>query len=804
MQIENLKRSKAIESLLPQYRLNINDYVITVGGDKLLFTVELSGISFTSVSDDELGTYFTSLDDFFLNLGKEYGGNLAVWTHIVKKRDKLEQKYKFDSKFIQEFTDVYLSSFKSANFFKTSYYITFVLKYSDLNDGLANCESILSQANTLINRYDGRVLELVDINESVSICQNNEFLSFLLNGTYSTITLNENEVLDSICNSDLFFNYDYFEIRDKSSRNSKFGTAYLLKGYPASTPLGMWDFLLELPYEFVLSQSFIFTTAQKAIRNIEIQENKMSSAGDSATYQLEELNMARAYLSSGEIAFGDYQASILIFGETEKNALDNGSKVISAFTDRGKGARWSKAALESIFAFLSVMPDSKYRPLSSVRASTNLVCGFSLHNYFGGKPSGNPIGDGSAIMPLKTPTQGLYYLNTHYTPLKVNAQGEFIAGHFLILGATGTGKTTLEAIIVAFLMRFNPQLFVMDYKRSTELYMRAYGASYFTFESGVNTGLNPFQLEEEPSSMLMQFLYSWVNSCARDHNGLISDDDRMLAKEAVDTVMKLSLPKRRFSSLLQSVPRGTPLYTRLRKWCHAENGELAWVVDSPENLFNPHDFDKIGFDTTTFLETAGHEGTEPLFAVLLFYKDLMKKSGRLLLSIVEEFYIPCNYPTTEQMMKRTLKTGRLTGEFLGLVSQSPADAIRSNIFEPIMEQTSTKIMLPNPDAEYDGSYEHVGLSRKDFYLLKALDRESRKFLVKQSGSTTLAHFDLSHCKAFLPILSASKLGQQECEKIRAVHGENPDVWIPLFLDRMEEIKREKEAIKAISTQFNIN
>ncbi|MFC1118070.1 conjugal transfer protein TraE [Pasteurella multocida] len=802
MQIDNLKNSKPIESLLPEYRANINDYVITLGGDKLLFTVELEGTSFTSVSDEELRSYFGSLDDFFLNLAKEYGGKLAIWTHIVKKRDRLEQEYQFKSKFIQEFTDKYLSSFSTQNFFKTSYFITFVLKYNDLNDGLANCDSILAQANTLLNRYEGNLLSIVDINDSVSICQNNEFLSYLLNGSYQTITLNDNEVLDSVCNSDLFFNYDYFEIRNKESTVSKYGTAYFLKGYPAKTSLGMWDFLLELPYEFILSQSFIFTTAQKSIRAIEIQGNKLSSSGDSATYQLEELESARAYLSSGEIAFGDYQASILIFGETPKLAVDNGSKVISAFTDRGKGSRWSRAAIESVYAFLSIMPDSKYRPLSSVRASTNLVCGFSLHNYFSGKASGNPIGDGSAIMPLKTPTQGLYYLNTHYTPLKVNALGEFIAGHFLMLGATGTGKTTLEATIVAFLQRFDPQLFVMDYKRSTELYMRAYGAKYFTFESGVDTGLNPFQLEEVPSQSLLQFLYSWVMSCARDHNGLIPDDDRALIKEAVDAVMKLPLTQRRFSLLLQVIPRGTPLYTRLRKWSHSENGELAWVVDSPSNLFNPHDFDKIGFDTTTFLETQGHEGTEPLFSVLLYYKDLMKKSGRLLLSIVEEFYIPCSYPTTEQMIKRTLKTGRLTGEFLGLVSQSPADAIRSNIFEPIVEQTSTKIMLPNPDAEYKGSYERIGLSRKDFYLLKGLDKESRKFLVKQSGSSTLAHFDLSHCKEFLPIISGSTLGQQECEKIRAIYGDDPDIWIPFFLERMEEIKAEKEALKQ-NSQHNL-
>lgn len=799
MHVDNLKNAKSIEDLLPHYRNNVNDYVITLDGDKLLFSLELRGLSFKSVSDEELYNYFCALDDFFLNIGKEYGYNLAIWTHIIKKRDTFNAQYQFSSKFITDFVQTYLTAFDASKhtFFKTRYYITFVLKYDDFQDGLANCNNIIALANTMIKRYEGSVLSVVDISDSVSICQNNTFLSYLLNGSDVDITLNDAEVIDSVCNSDWFFNYDFFEVRAKDNPQSKYGTAYILKGYPAMTKVGMWDFLLELPYEFILSQSFIFTTAQKAISAIDIQENKLSSAGDSAKQELADLDTARAYLSTGEIAFGDYQASMLIFGETPKAAINNGAKAISSFTDRGLGARWTRATFESMHAFLSIMPSSKIRPINSTRCSTSLVHGFSLHNYFSGKKSGNPIGDGSAIMPIKTPTQGLYYLNTHYTPLHVNATGEKIAGHFLVLGATGTGKTTWEAVFVAFLQRFNPQMFVVDYKRSTELYMRAYGASYFTLESGINTGLNPFQLEDTPSESLLQFLYNFVASCAKNYQGLVSDEERLILKEAVDAVMLLPTQQRRFSLLLQSIPKGSDLHIRLRKWCHSENGELAWVVDSPTNLFNPLTFDKIGFDTTVILETKDHPATEPLLSILLYYKSVMKQAnqGRLMLTIIEEFYMPCNFQIPQNMVKQTLKTGRLTGEFLGLVSQSPADAIQCQIFAAIVEQTATKIMLPNPAANYfdeETGYKRIGLTPKDFDILKSFDKESRKMLVKQGSQTTTLHFDLSHCMDYMPILSGSTEGQIECEKIRAVYGNNPDDWIEPFLARMQALKAEKK------------
>lgn len=305
MRADNLRNVSSIKNLLPDYRNNINEYVITAQ-DKMIFTLELTGTSHTSVSDKTLYSYFTSLDDFFLNLGKEYGGNLGVWTHIVKKKAHFDKDYQFESPFVQNLVDTYLTTFKNDNnnFYNTHYYITFVLKYSDINDGLAKCDAIAELSSTMIRRYNGTILKVVDINESVSLCKNNEFLSYLLNLNEVQLPLNDEEVIDSICDSDWFFNYDFFEVRSKSSTKSKYGTAYLLKGYPAETRAGMWDFLLELPYEFILSQSFIFTTSQKTINQIDRQINRLDSAGDNAVRELEELEMAQAFLSTGEITFG--------------------------------------------------------------------------------------------------------------------------------------------------------------------------------------------------------------------------------------------------------------------------------------------------------------------------------------------------------------------------------------------------------------------------------------------------------------------------------------------------------------------
>ncbi len=67
-----------------------------------------------------------------------------------------------------------------------------------------------------------------------------------------------------------------------------------------------------------------------------------------------------------------------------------------------KGTVLKRSNLKSQFSFLSVLPASKMRIKPSPRTIANLTSTWSLHNYSTGKATGNPVGDGSAIIPLKT------------------------------------------------------------------------------------------------------------------------------------------------------------------------------------------------------------------------------------------------------------------------------------------------------------------------------------------------------------------------------------------------------------------
>lgn len=86
----------------------------------------------------------------------------------------------------------------------------------------------------------------------------------------------------------------------------------------------------------------------------------------------------------------------------------------------------------------------------------------------------------------------------------------------------------------------------------------------------------------------------------------------------------------------------------------------------------------------------------------------------------------------------------------------------------------------------------MGLTLKEFSLLKGLDRNSRTILIKQSNSSVFAKLDLYGFDDYLPIISGSKQGISLCEKIRAAVGDNPNDWIPELIQQLKAIKEEQE------------
>lgn len=776
-----------IHPKLPKYSYPINQHMIALDDSRLMAVMHIKGIPFESESKRTLEMAFNRIKALFNQLAKRYGSDLAVWSHIVKRKETLQGDYQFDNDFVSRFAEKYLGTFSGQRFFATDYYLTLVLKYDgQVVEGESELYELLKTTQSTLSSFNVSLLGVENVNGTVRL-RHAEFLSYLLNHEHYTVPLTENKVVDAIGSADWHFGYDLLEIRGSQSDDATFAAFYELEGYPNTTQLGMWDFMLDQPSEFVLTQSMIFMKPFVAQKRLKGQKNLIAS-GQHSDEELAELQLGLDTVTVGNVGFGDYHCSLAVFADSPERALKEGSDIYGEFL--GRHTVFTRANLAAPFSFLSALPASKERMMPSPKSTTNLACTWSLHNYSQGKASGNPLGDGSAVIPLKTRSDTLYYFNCHATEPGLNAQGKMVAGHTLIMGASTAGKTTLECTITAFLSRFNPQMFTIDYNRSTEIMMRVMGGQYFTIREGVDTGLNPYQLPDSPQ--LRAFLLRLTCRLAADKNGKVTDEEEREIKQGIDTMLSLyPSHERGISPLLLSIQL-PELRSRLSKWCRSENGQYAWCLDAAQNRFDPSHMNRIGFDITQLIKKdplGGNESlpfTEPIFGVLFFLKALMQTEGRLLLTTVEEFWAPANFPLTQDLMKDTLKAGRLKNEFMILSSQSPEDAIHCGIFAAIIQQTATKVYLPNPDAEYEGAYQRCNITLAEFNEITQLDKLSRTFLVKQSNSSCFAKLDLAGFDEFFPVISATDEGLALCDQLRSQYGDDVNAWLPHFEAAIKE------------------
>lgn len=787
------------DTLIPNYKNCLTDSIYNLEDGRLLATVKIKGINYMVAKDSKLKEIFNTQKNFFNALSNKFGGHLAIWTHIIKKKDSLKTKYSFSDNFMSALSEKYCEQFNQDSFYTVDYFITFVLKSKTMDDGILDLTEILNSTCNIYEELDCKALSISNSINGIWNCDNLSFLGYLFNHYDPQIPLSSERAIYSISRSNLHFGYDTFEIRNNNSTDSVYGVSYEMNNYGKLTEQGMWDYILNVSGEFILTQSMVLMTNSKAKKLIEDQENLVKSSKGS-TDDLAEISLALDGVKSDQICFGDYHASLIAFGDTESEAIDFGNALSGTFIK--SGSIWSRTNLDSIFTFQSIMPGSTIRPLSSPRTITNLMCGFSLHNYAQGKATGNPIGDGLALLPLKTVTNSIYNFNCHYTKDGVDTIGEPVAGHTLILGETGSGKTTLEAFITGFFTRYDPAIFAIDYNRSTELYIRAFKGEYFILEDGKYTGINPFQFKE--TNELKGFLNGLVCTCAKDNKPL-SAHDELEIKDAIDSVLLLDKQHRRFSTLLQFITNDD-LRIRLSKWCASVDGQYAWALDSEVNKFDPETFYRIAFDTTfIFKKQAGeyHKTAEPLLFVLMYMKEQMQPNGRNLISIFAEFWMPANFGTTQELMKQILKAGRLKYEHMILSSQSPEDAIKCEIFDDIVQSTPTKILLANPDGDPE-SYKRIKLTDKEIEGVLSLSRSSRQFLVKQGDNSVFAKLDLTGFDDFLPILSGTKPDTLLCnEIIKVTKNNDPNFWIPLLIKCRKYKKDKHQAQYSTSTLINM-
>ncbi|GAM07487.1 VirB4 family type IV secretion/conjugal transfer ATPase [Novosphingobium profundi] len=758
------------------YTRHVNDTVVALADGSLMRMYRVDGRPFETCDIADLNTWHNKLNIAWRTIGDD---RVAVWTHLVRTATNPELDGEFQSAFARDLQASYSERLKEKVLYHNEFYVTIVVRPSNMAGdqltrlfGKADASHAADDRALAIMADKCRDFEsmLADTNpvplslyerNGVLFSQPMEVLHFIQTGDRIRIPLVHGRLGQAIYNSRIIFGREAAEIRlpDRSHFLGMFG----VREYVANTRSGQFNSLLTLDFPYVLTQSFAPLVKSVAAERFQKKYKQMVSSDDAGVSQAEELLDGVDDLMSNRFVMGEHHLSIAVIDDDPKRLLERLSIARAAAADTGMVMAREDVALEA--AFWAQLPGNfKMRARPAVINSRNFAAMSPFHTFPAGRKSGNHWGE--AVTLLKTRAGSSFWFNFHRADI----------GHTLIIGPTGGGKTVLQNFLLAQLEKTGAKQIFFDKDRGAEIFVRACGGTYLALRNGEPTGFAPLK-GLEPTHDNMAFLRQFIRVLVRRENQPLTVTQERTIDEGLDAVMRLPAPQRSMSALREMLGYADAegIGARLERWC--QGGALGWAFDGPADEVSMA-VRFVGFDMTDFLENP--EIRTPMMLYLFHRVDELLNGQRVVVDI-DEFWKALQDEAFKSFAQDGLKTFRKRNAFMVFGTQSPADALRSSIAHSIIEQTATKILLPNSDAKRSDYCEGLGLTETEFRLIKEdLTPESRCFLIKQGHTSIVAKLDLNGMLDELSVLSGRAETLEVMEAAIAQAGTDPAAWLPLF------------------------
>jgi len=778
------KREICAADFIP-YKYHWDKETIVTKNDELLQVLKIEGFAFETADDIDVDMKKMVRNSFFKSLAD---GTFAMYFHTIRRRQSAYPGGVQPPGFASYVDINWRKKHHSKDAYINELFVT-IIRREDTK-GAAKVESVYKQIEQRANKKN-KDEELRDMHKELKeatyrlmatfkdygarlltvretphgpLSEPLEFLGRLVNCCdYQPMLVPTMDASKYITVNRMYFGNRAFEVRAPSHR--KYGAMVSIKEYAPHTASGLFDSFLQLPFEFIMTQSFQFINRQTNLGAMQRQQNKMLQAGDVAISQVAEISDALDMAMSGHVAFGEHQLTIMCLDDNLPAIENNVSMAIAELVNVGINPVREKLIMEQ--AFWSQLPgnfDFIGRPS---KVNTLNLAGFaSMHNYPIGKIDGNHWGD--AVTVFDTTSGTPYYFNFHLRDV----------GHTTVIGPTGAGKTVLMNFLAAQSQKFNCRMFMFDKDRGADIFVRAVGGKYTIIDPGSRCGFNPLQLPDTMENR--NFLVEWLKTMVTIHDEPFTADDMDKIQEAVSVNYKLEKKDRVLRNIAPIFGLEGPgtLAGRLRMW-HSD-GQYAGLFDNQEDVIEFNNYNTYGFEMGEVL--ADRISLMPTL-LYIFHRIHLSLDGTPTMIILDEAWALIDNKVFVQKIKEWLKTLRKLNGMVVFATQSVEDATQSSISATLIQQTSTHIFLPNPKATED--YKRCFMiTDREFNLIKNTDMGTRYFLCKHGKDIVVARIDLTGMEDVVHVLSARAETVALLDEIRESVGDDPDEWLPVFRKRV--------------------
>lgn len=505
----------------------------------------------------------------------------------------------------------------------------------------------------------------------------------------------------------------------------KLGEQYIscvaIDGFPSSSSPGILSLFEGLPVAYRWSSRFIFLEQHEAIAALKgfhrVWQQKVrglwsqlvkSSRGvidTDALAMTQEVEHAMADARSGVVSYGYYTPVVVLMSEDRQLLEEQARYVRKVIIGLGFNARIE--TVNTLEAWLGTLPGHAYpnvrRPLIH---TLNLADLLPLAGIWPGLRE-NPC----EFYPAGSPPL-MHTVTTGATPFRFNLHVGDV-GHTLIFGPTGAGKSTLIAVILAQFRRYRSRarpdgttlpatVTAFDKGRSLYALCKAIGGQHYDIGSddGKDLALCPLAEIDAVSDAL--WAEEWIGTCYE-----------LQAGEPLTPHQKNEV--HRAITLLRDAPRGfrslTHFITTVQDTAirdalkhYTLEGGMGHLLDGSEDSLNLSSFVVFEVDELMML------GEQNAIPVLLYLFRRFEKSltGQPAILSLDEAWVMLGHKVFREKMREWLKELRKKNCAVIVATQSLSDAVRSGLIDTLLEQCPTKILLPNKEADLQGTEENPG------------------------------------------------------------------------------------------------
>ena len=788
--VKKLTASKPDEDFLPYVCHYDKNTILTKNGE-LLQIIRITGLNGDSLAASLIPLRDSLRDAIYDNVKET---DFAFWFHTIRRKKNINPKGTYQDFFSADISNKWSKHHNWEDNFVNELYITiisqgletavtdfkdFAKTFSYKSTQKIHHEHLQKSHKKLCELSEKILVEITEHGakmlgirewEGILYSEPMRFFGKIANLYEERYPLSVNDISNDLASHKIAFGEREIEVVGDGNKN--FATLMTIKEYHEVSTQSL-DKILQLPFEFIITQSFDFLFNKKDLETYLYQNHILKISEDEDFRQISGVaNFVESNMNS-KTDYGKLQSSIMVISNNRKDLEKDVAMMVQKFSSFGfilirediflEHCFW--AQLPANFSFLR-----RQKIINTLR-----IGGFAALNSF---PFGNLAGNhwGNAIVTLKTVLNTPYFFNFHQQN----------CGHTLVLGPKSSGKTVITNFLLLMARKFNNKIFCFDFAKSSKVFIEALSGNYYKLTKNIEDKnflqLNPLSLENSEENVL--FLKEWLQQLTIFLKGNVTDEQFIKTEAIIRKILAQKLTN--FLSLFDAL-RGEEtknVYEKLKIW---GSGKLAYVFGSHDEIdfskqINAFDFDEI-------------IDKKPILIPVIFYllhKIEQTLDGSPAIIIFERSREFLENQIFAQKLDGILKKLRAKNCMVIFNVEDNQTLAKSSIAQTIAKNVATEIYTPNSNAQehYKTMFE---IDAEEFEVVKIMEAQKHIFLLKHDNDSLIIDFDLSFLEEIADILSCDDVSLAAAEELLADEkNHDPAIWLPQLMEIIKEFKKQQQ------------